>query len=398
MINKAIITIIFLTAIKLNLLSQTANSIANGNWLMPTTWDCMCIPTNTYNVNISHTVTMTSDWAHTAGTITVNSNGTLEQDLTNRQFAVNGANFINNGNVLFYKIAMLSGTFSNTGDFEATDSLYLAVNLNNNGTVTSVNIYNSAQLTNNSSINAVNFFNNNYFENVTNSNFTDYFNNGTCVNNGTITFNNSTNAGVFTNNEFFYGTHDFTNAGTLYNTLWASIFIDNNCTNGDSLNNNAQWMNNGLTYIANDFTNTDTLSGSAPGQFCVVNNSANLGYVSGDFDFCDQISGGFGINMGTIENSVTICQTSCFGSSPDLAQGSLKIFPNPASCEINVEIPENLKSGKVELIGIGGSAVLYINEFDFSGKTLNLSGKTPGVYTLRITTVNNVYCSKLILL
>jgi len=274
---KKIFTLSLIIFLFSNAFSQTRTSVANGNWMMPTTWDCNCIPTPGNDVIINHTVTLTMDWGYSSGSITVNASGSLIQDSSLRGLAQNGGSFSNAGTVTLSKVAFFNGSFTNTGTFHAIDSLYLAINLPNTGTVQSNNLYSSGIFTNDNTITGVNFFNAGTFYNNGQTQFVNHYNNGSSSNDGVMNFTDYTNAGTFIINE------------------GKNLTISNDCTNGDTLNHDAHWYNYGDTVINHDFTNIDILDGTNPGTICVAVNSVNNGSVLGSFDYCTP-AGGFDIN------------------------------------------------------------------------------------------------------
>ena len=396
---KTTFTLLFVIVFCIQVFSQTATSVANGNWLMPTTWDCACIPTATYNVNINHTVTMTSNWMQTGGTVTINIGGTLKQDATNRIIAFNGGNLANHGTFTFSKVAFLSGTFSNTGTLNGTDSLYMGVDMTNAGYVTSNNLYNAAVLNNNYSVVVTNFFNNGTFDNVMPAgwlNALNFYNNLTAINSGYIAFGNCTNAGVLTNNGGIGGDNDFTNAGILYNNLGSTINITNDCTNGDTLNNDAHWYNNGITNISNDFTNVDSLHGTAPGSFCVYNNSVNLGAVLGDFDFCDHLTTGFGINSGTISNGITYCSGLCYSKVIENNISDFEVFPNPVKESLTIQFNGDIINNYLQIVNSCGQVVFEQAINEVKEITVSRNSLPAGLYLLKVSNDHSLITKKLI--
>src|SRR3989304_8258809 len=77
--------------------SQTATSIANGNWMNPFTWNCTCIPLPGYSVTINHSVALDTSWYVPSGGITINSGGSLIKNNSSRDLLVNGGSLTNNG-------------------------------------------------------------------------------------------------------------------------------------------------------------------------------------------------------------------------------------------------------------------------------------------------------------
>lgn len=363
-----------------SLFSQTRTSIANGNWTMPTTWDCMCVPTPGNNVIINHTVTLTTNWGQSSGSITVNAGGSLIQDATPRAFGQAGGSFTNAGTVTLSKMGFNGGTVSNSGTLNANDSLYLAIDLINTGSVYSANLFNSASLTNSGAMNGTNFFNNGTFINSTSINFINHFNNSLSYNNGILNFT------------------DYTNAGKFYNNTFGNITINGDCTNGDSLNHDAHWYNNGSTLIVNDFTNIDTLdAGINTNRFCVGHNSVNSGKVIGILDFCCLPTGTFGINTGTIAPTVVNCLNSgnCFSGIKENLKSEISIFPNPIKESFTIN-SNNTLIESIEIIDVLGK-VVYSQKVNSSEEILILRNNIPsGLYIIKTNSADKSFTSKVL--
>src|SRR5271157_4140244 len=77
--------------------SQTVTSIANGNFLMPSTWDCGCVPSPGENIIIKHHVVLNTNWGFSSGSLTIDNGGALSKNASIRDFAMNGGTFTNNG-------------------------------------------------------------------------------------------------------------------------------------------------------------------------------------------------------------------------------------------------------------------------------------------------------------
>jgi hypothetical protein len=377
---KTIFTFLFALLISMQVFSQSI-SIADGNWYMPTTWQGGIIPTPGSNVLINHVVTLTSNWGYNTGSIYVSATGVLTQDVPGRKFGQQGGTFTNEGIVNISVMGFIGGTMNNSGSISAADSLYIGINLNNGGTLTSGNLYNAATLTNNNHINVVNFFNN-----------------ATAINSSNFNFNNCLNAGTLTNNNLFHGTHDFTNAGILTNNLSATISIENNCTNNDSINHDAHWYNNGHTLIGNDFTNVNILEGTAPGSFCVTNNSSNLlaGTVLGDFDFCDYLTSGFGINYGTISNVITYCTSDCFSGIDENNISDFIAFPNPVKENITLQFKGDVSEKNIQIVNSCGQFVFVQSISGTDEVTISRNSLPAGFYLLKVSNNNSTLTKKLI--
>lgn len=69
-------------------------------------------------------------------------------------------------------------------------------------------------------------------------------------------------------------------------------------------------------------------------------------------------------------------------TSPNI---DLKIFPNPTTGIVNIQLPENMANGKIKVESVLG-AVVATNNTNATNRTLNLSGKPKGIYVVKIIT------------
>lgn len=396
---KSTFTVLFTLLFSLTIFSQTINSVSNGNFLMPTTWDCTCVPSAGYNINVNHTVTMTTSWLQTGGTITVNVGGTLTQDATNRTIAFNGGNLVNNGTVTFSKMAVLTGPLTNSGTLNANDSLFINAAVTNTGTINSANYLNGADLTNSGNINVTNLLNDGAIDNAGSISTIDFYNNNTVTNTEVIGFsNNCTNDGILINELVFGGGINFTNLGTLYNNSNGNINVWGNCTNGDSLNNYAHWYNNGFTSIWNDFTNLDTLDGISGGAFCIGGLSSNFGAVIGDFDICSRYNGTFDLNMGTIANGITFCTLgfTCWENIENSSISTINLFPNPVKEYLAIQFNGFISNKAIQIVNSCGQIVFEKEINGVEELIINRNNLPSGLYILKVSDSENLLTKKLI--
>lgn len=420
--KKSLLVIIALVFSMSQLYSQTATSVNDGNWLNPLTWDCMCVPTQTYDAIVNTDVILNTDFVITTGSITVNAGASLMQDATLRDLWVNGGDFTNNGKVDLKRILMSSGTFVNN------DTLYVQTFANyldmiNSGKILSVDsLYNNGTLTNNTFIDVNTFYNDGTINNYGEFAFLDSLwnqgtflndvdavitadsctNAGTFTNNGQITYFDFTNAGVFTNNETLHLTHDFlnlgdftnnknitcdnscTNAGYFLNDINGDITIYNSFLNADTINNDALFDIEGTMFIYQNFWNFDTIKGDCVGGsygwIGVQDSTYNSGYLLGCFDICDwtRVENALDLNIGVTESSVQFCILSV----NDLEENKeITIFPNPAENIINIEPFENYN---IEIYNCLGKLILQSNK-----SQIDISKLKKGFYFLNISDVEN---------
>ncbi|MFH0895611.1 MAG: T9SS type A sorting domain-containing protein [Bacteroidota bacterium] len=360
--------------------AQTATSVTNGLFAMPTTWSCSCVPTPGYIIVVNHAVQQNISYGISSGSITINSGGSLIETGSLRSLSVSGSGVLtNHGRIEVSKLAFFTGaTFSNDGIINSVDSLYLAVNLTQpaTGSISVTDFYSGGTLINNGTINATNFFNAGTFTNNDTAIFTNHYNDNIGSNTSTLLFTNMTNAGHFTNTGDISGI-DF--------------------TNNDTINNDAHLINNGMFYLSNDITNFDSITGNTSGKFCVENNSWNAGVMSGTFDFCDQTPPAtapfIDLNTGTIGAGITWCITPCsFGIESLSELSGVSLYPNPASgtayLEFSLSSPQKLK---VEMFNSVGQCVSEISNQMFSSGIHKMPvdvRRAAGLYLIRIQNGN----------
>lgn len=382
--RKLLLFVSFLWVSAVVAYGQTATTISNGSWMMPTTWDCSCVPTTGYTVNIMHDVTLSSNWGFVAGSINVLSDGTLVGTGGNWALSISGSAALNVDGVLTVSVlAVTGGSISNDGVIENIDSLFLGVNLDNNGIIKADNLLNTATLNNDSLIEGVNYFNNGVFSNAGTLNMTNFFNNNQTLNSGSLVFDNCTNAASMLNNGDFFGNMDFTNAGTFTNE--ASVTILNNFANVDSTNHDALLINNNSVLVFNSFSNADSVKGD--GNFCVGFYTANYGVFDGSFEFCDNTPPGsapfIDINTGgTIGPGITWCSGPCISNINNPIVPEFIVYPVPAKDFIFVKASDPICYCSIS--DLTGKTLLEINTFDQNEFSIDVSDFEQGLYLISV--------------
>jgi len=413
----------------------TAVSVANGNWTSSSTWDCSglpCVPTAGYDVTINTAVILDMDFVvlNISNSLTINAGGTLIEDATPRSITISSTGSVTSaGDLTVSNFTLLSGTFTTSGNgaTNITDLSNSGV-VQNGATMTATNTVNSNgfSITNSKTLTLTNFMNLGTFTNDMTMLFSDITNSstGTFTNSGgsTMIGTNFLNLGTLTNNGYMSMT-DFTSwGGVTYNNL--SIIPSNNCWTNGSFWNSASgfisvgndyahgdttslfngWMtNDGRIEVGNDFGNFDTIKGS--GSICVADLSLNAGWFLGTFDFCDTTSllsgGSVDLNTGVIDSSISNCTgTACFTLDPlgienTIAQQLIKIYPNPAGDQLNIQLEKN-ETVRFELFNVAGQQVLDIDEGYGSHFSIDLSGLKAGCYLLKSTNADGAYVSQVI--
>lgn len=77
----------------------------------------------------------------------------------------------------------------------------------------------------------------------------------------------------------------------------------------------------------------------------------------------------------------------------DLSKNKFHIYPNPVSEQLTIAAPEIIK--KILLYSLSGKVIMRINP-DVKSVTLPMKGLTPGIYTIKIETINEVIIRKII--
>lgn len=325
--------LIFLSA---SFKSQTATSIANGNWTNPLTWNCTCVPLMGHAVTINHTVTLNTSMSFTAGGITINNNGALMQDASNnRDLWFNGGTFVNNGKANFRYLLVTGGTNNTNNGTFTVSAMTNSVGFNNNGTITMDSMYIASQFTNTANGRIIG-------DSLTNASI--LYNYGrvftTWCTNKSIFLNSNyhsgyalTNDGDYDNNDSLILSGSIWNKKIFTNIPGAHIRITKNFHNYTP-GNTASFINMGNVVVLDSWYNTDTVRGTNTGTFTVSDTSANSGHMKGNFKFCDltppSSSPYIDLNAGVVSVNITWCTTSGVDElSP--TKGTVKYFPNPSN-------------------------------------------------------------------
>jgi hypothetical protein len=362
--------------------AQSYTSAGNGNWTSPTTWTPMGVPVTFTDVTINHAVVLDIDFGMNSGTITIDSSGSLIENVSNRNFVIYGGLLENNG------IFTISNFWNSNGDFEnyGTANIRMLLNesylynegiidlvdslMNNDeiynysGTINVLDITSDWYIENDGVIAGTNFLNEGSLDNYDEIDFENFTSTDTTYNEGWIYLTNFTNIGEFENYETIEVYYDFTNVGEFYN--FSSFSVDNDFLNVDSANHEAYFYTEGLVTVGNNWLNIDTIDGVAPGQFCIANSTGNDGVMEGSFDFCDNTPPGsapfIDYNNGTIDAGIVYCVTSCGVNINDISDNNIiNIYPNPMNDFATIEL-SNYQTATFELFDITGQLVesIYI--------------------------------------
>jgi len=365
---KTLFTLLFTLLLISYGTSQNYTSANNGNWTNPLSWSPMGVPLPGANVTINHAIILDTDFAYTSGSITINSGGSLTENVSGRNFGVSGGSLNNDGSFTISNLGITTGTVTNTGTLSPT-LLLVGGTLINTGVVNQCDsLHITGSLTNNAtgSITAL-----------------AMLSDGLTNNNASIQLNNFQNSSKFYNTSTLICTVDFTN-------------------NNVQANGTAMFDNSGAVTVQNDWSNTDSIVGNSSGYFCVANASSNSGFMLGNFDFCDNtppVSSPFiDVNTGTVDPLITFCASSACGSTAvnELKSlNNLTVSPNPVAINgilkfNDIELPAELSIYDVT----GKKIVTTILTQDYFPLSSKLNDT--GIYFIEVKSNSKVKTAKVI--
>lgn len=385
---KKILQIVILTSLSLSLKAQTATSIANGNWTNPLTWNCTCVPINSYSVTINNSVTLNTSMVFNTGGITISNTGSLVQDASlNRDIWINGGYFNNNGKSNFRYLLVSAGSITNPGSFTVS-AFTNSVNFNNTGSIKMDSMYVAGNFTNSATAQIIgdSLTNTSSFVNSGKINITWSTNTGILTNNNFYTGYAHTNAGVFFNNDSLILTGSIWNKSKFYNNTPGKVRLTKNFHNYTP-GNTAAYVNNGNVTVLDSWYNTDTVRGTASGYFQVADTSANSGVMGGNFTFCDLTPPPtfpkIDLNSGPISLGIVFCVSGGVNEN-ELAE--VNIYPNPSNGILHFKNQNNTNL-KFTITDVTGKTLLNLK---LSNGVSDLNLEYPnGVYFLKITDLQN---------
>lgn len=392
LVKKNLFFLLIASLISLTGISQSATSIANGNWMNPFTWDCTCVPLPGYNVTINHNVALDTGLYIPSGSVIINSGASLTGNNPQRDIWLNGGSFSNSGTLGTIRYFLVqTGSFANSGSL-SVGSFDSYVNFTNTGTFqnidsmrTAATVINNGNLLNIDSIMTTGTFTNNGI-----GTFNQFTNTGQFTNNNNISFVDFTNLGTFTNADTLTGLNSAWNAETFYNLSSAYISLNNSFLNGDSLQLDAVFDNNGRMVVNDSWYNSDTIKGTT-GSFQVADTSINWGWMQQTFDFCDLTPPAsppyIDYNFGTISSGITWC---LYNSVSELSKMEVTFFPNPASNRIMFETGD-MKDYEIKIYSQDGQLV----KKSFNQKQIDISEVPAGLYFVQLVSEEMIWTKKI---
>lgn len=375
---------------------QTVSSVTDGNWFMPSTWDCTCIPAAVDTVIIDHQVSLDNNWIH-ASTIEINPGAQLMGNSGSRTLGLNDAEVWVGGTFAVQIVITDDSTeIINDGSTYMT-ILYLDTlsYMENNGTVPVLDsILTDGEIFNNigATFNATQVTNRGYIDNQGDMIFNDFLNIGWMDNENAFACADFTNwdTAFFYNSGSVVVNADFWNNGDFENDTNSVMIVTLDWLNGDLLNFDAWFYNDGLVEVHQDWSNTDEVEGII-GRFCVVMYSSNAGNMIGTFDFCDMGYTGpipkIDLNTGTVNVGITWCVSACTTAVEGIApvQQEFAVYPNPFTDRTVIELPGKFEDIQLQLFDATGritEAQYYLlnDRLELDRSTL-----TEGLYFFQIT-------------
>lgn len=380
------------------LAQQTITSIQHGNASNPLVWDCLCFPSPDDNVIVNHNISMDVSWLVNAnGSITINATGSLIQNGL-RDLLVDGAgsSYINHGTSAFNRIAYTNGADgSNDGTFSITEAAYFGPTTNyvNNGMMNQLDsILTEGTFTNSGDLMVGNFLNTGTFTNSGPLATDSMGNTGTFNATGSYMFTSAFgNSGTFTmsGEGFMDVSENWFNVGDFTLNAGLKIFAHDDFYNGDSIGGLANLHNNGIIEVGNDFFNGFNVDGS--GNFCVANDSYNIGTMTGTFDFCDNTGGDVDWNSGTIAGTITYCAPGCYVTVEELENMSVEIYPNPSNGIFHVS---GIKCTDFRIYDLSGKSIL---SGQVSNQQIDLNSLESGAYIIELNQSTVKYRSSIVI-
>lgn len=298
-------------------------SIADGLGTNPLVWDCFCLPLPNDSIIINHNITLNVDFGFTDGAVVINPSGKLIGDTPMRAFAFTG-----------------TANFVNNGLFDVARVAFLGGSAINGGT----------------------FNADSFLTNIT------------------------TTAGWISNGDMNID-FSYWNTGKFVLGPGAELIVGDNFYNGDSLISgvNAVLINDGRIRVNLDFANSDTIRGT--GQFCIYDNSINLGVITGAVDMCD-VTGGVPVdlNLGTITGTVTSCTQICNIGVEEEDNILVNVFPNPTSDIVQINAKKDVQLMIFNLMG----SLMYQSTYPTSQHQIVMHNWANGSYVFRVISSDGI--------
>ena len=93
--------------------------------------------------------------------------------------------------------------------------------------------------------------------------------------------------------------------------------------------------------------------------------------------------------------TIEVFDTTTLSIDENVALSDVKLFPNPAASEVNIQTPSIIDS--VSLFDMSGKQVLSLNDLNTQNHKLNLQNLSKGLYLVRVKSQNTVINKKLLI-
>ncbi|MCK5029165.1 MAG: endonuclease [Bacteroidales bacterium] len=151
---------------------------------------------------------------------------------------------------------------------------------------------------------------------------------------------------------------------------------------------------NDITFSILSGNTDDAFAIGASSGILTVNNTSALNYdVITIFDLIVEVSDGLSTSNATISVNVE----NVTGLSPISSNAEIKIYPNPAKEEINVDLENGTSINSIVVYNLIGEKVLEFNEVNSSFFTFNVEHLPKGFYFIQVEYLNEAYVQKIML-
>ena len=102
-------------------------------------------------------------------------------------------------------------------------------------------------------------------------------------------------------------------------------------------------------------------------------------------------------NDAQVEVAWASCSKILNVSSEQIQTGSINIYPNPATCQVNIIAGFNLENSMLSISNLEGRKIKQINLKSDSSQNIDVNGIPPGLYILKIQGSNRINTFKIVL-
>ncbi|MBP6698871.1 MAG: T9SS type A sorting domain-containing protein [Flavobacteriales bacterium] len=377
-------------------------SVTDGDWTDPSTWDCACVPQDGDTVLVDHSITLAVDLTFLDGWIVVGSAGLLN-GMPDKSFT-SSARFTNHGSVLTYRFTLLDAqtwtdSLVNTGAIYATRMAVRRRGVNT-GTITTIDslVFDRTSFWNEGSISSrVTWIRDSLVWN--DGLFTSYdltvdssglfHNAGSCDVTHDLVIRNTGNYTAADGSTLNRVVHDVDLRWGL--NLWAAEMTIGNrllLSDADGPIPHVTFFTTGGSIHTKDLVNKGWLAG--PGIICISDSSINEGSLHPGLVICDATTTTLtwpflDVDLGTVDPSVQFCPAgSCSVGLPDHATGSgPTLFPLPFHEELMLRFAQE-DPLSVTIRSMDGAELPTVAIVRGDLMTFDLSAAPAGIYFVEV--------------